>query len=588
MLPQISRVISLIQKNFLSVAIISFSFWLYVVSISEKDFDNPPDNLLLEAFHNGKKIQKFKFREPHTIQITPTINTTESEHLNETNNLTSNTVDKYESIIKETLNQIKEEKRLKDDDIFAKLDMESSNQTDTTRSKIHFSQLSHKTKNFYGINIKLVMDTDDICTIISNNSSILNTNSSLLLWDNLVKYKNELKRQKFLAKNNYNTSEIFLFNLIPIKQISVILFCCLIFFIIHLIHYEYENKFPLKYRIFFHCVCFFFSLGLGITFYNRFYFIGSSVILSQMILSLKYLIEEFFFINGYKEHEYDIFNLSTALADSDSSECTQGGTSCSICNSCGAACDSCDNPSSSGGLLVKLLIAFMLTVLMLFKIFYFPHFMNYMIFYSLVVYIMYISSLYLKGEVSSIFSPLRQFMFVTAGVINFIITKFHKNILKFSKYQEVQADSFYIVSDLFSLTCIAYILDFLNVQGNQANDLYETSSLDNNNELMKLINKKMNNIKDKTRDFLMEDILWVYVLVLGLMIIYIGLADSTYICFYFGFYYFKLVLKCFKKFFNLKLSRIAYGVVIFIILATNQLMSTRVDNTLMDVSFKLK
>jgi len=570
MTQQFIRVINLIQKKFFAVAVITFSFWLYVLSMKDKDFENLPDNILEQAYFTGKKLNKVKYNTAINIgnieqieQITKAINNTKSTDNHDDDD--EYEYDRYESI-KEKLDKLKNQDTESDNwkslDYLVNENEDSKNSNNINNNNIkgviNYTTYTTTTNDFYGRNVKFLFDIDDLCAIISVNSSLINQNKSLLLWDSLVKHKTELNR---LQSKTQNTNDVILFNLIPIKQLGVILSCALVFFIIHLIHYEYENDFAFKYKILFHSFCFVFSYSLGAAFYNRFYYVGSSIMLSQGTLSIKYFIEEFFYLNGYREHECDIFNIANAVIELE--EVTV---------------------ISLGELQIKLFISLILTVTSLYQIFFFPYFMNYMIFYSLIVYILYITSLYLSNEITSIFLPFRKFIFVTVGLFNFILTKFHKYIVRGYNKHEVKVDSFYIVSDLFSLTCIAYISDYLTTQGNQVNDMFENLSLDNNDELTKLINKKMNNMKDKTRDFSLDDIFWIYTLCLGLLFIYIGLAENTYICFFFGIYYFKLILKSFKKFFSLKVSRIVYSIIIFIIISTNHLMSLKIDTTLMDVS----
>ncbi len=179
-----------------------------------------------------------------------------------------------------------------------------------------------------------------------------------------------------------------------------------------------------KINILYHVIAFCLLFILGRYLHNSQYFVSSSIMMNQNALCLKYVIEALFIWYGYSPNECNIFDFE----------------------------DSKENLIEIH-MPVKFAITFSMTIQMFFIWYNFNYFLNYFMFYFLLSYLVYIISFILEPEVGELFQPIRKFLYILAGLINFLLTKYHKHNIRFPNfflYNPVLSDSFEITSDIFS------------------------------------------------------------------------------------------------------------------------------------------
>jgi len=249
---------------------------------------------------------------------------------------------------------------------------------------------------------------------------------------------------------------------------------------------------------------------------------------------------------------------------------------------------------------VKGFISLLLVIFLFIYTFYFPHFINYMVFYSIIVLFIYINSLFLSHFVEDRYQPFKRFLFIMAGVINFVISKFHNNIVRFpkSEYEVMNYESFQMVSDLFTVTCLSFTPSYLLFQ---MAEIFEKKEYMTNNQTKSKNEIFMDNIEDEKREdsnyrvrfknyndklvnFTIDNVEWIGLFIFELGLLYVSLLQRNYIIFYFGIFYLLINTHIFSLKYSSQVSRVLYGYSIFVCLILNQVMSTKTDNYLFKVN----
>jgi len=176
--------------------------------------------------------------------------------------------------------------------------------------------------------------------------------------------------------------------------------------------------------------------------------------------------------------------------------------------------------------------------------------------------------------------PIKFFMLMMIGILNFLVTNFHRRISKFSR--EGPSDTFYIVSETFSFICISYMYEYLYTQANNISHLM--SEKDNkSSQFYDRIASATTGYKEHSRNFsFSEDSLWLSVFLLIFLCSNVGISQGKYLVFLFSLQYFKIAFKIFSSIFKYKVIRIILIPSLFFILIVNHVISSKNDRFLFE------
>lgn len=356
-------------------------------------------------------------------------------------------------------------------------------------------------------------------------------------------------------------NDVYIFNILPTKSTGWWIFASLVFIINYNILNIYNNKdksYPL--------------LNLGLSFFcllmaEHFYawkiYLTANLYLIQFIYSFKCFLFSVLLFLGYRTEDFDIFSEFPKASDT-TQIILQTGSLC-ICT----------------------------FVLGIFTFYRYNYIINYVFFYYCLLQIPYILSINFHNVIPVIFQPFRYFLNILLGFINLILIHFGRNRIYHTNNpsnklsEDLPLDSFYIIGDLFTIFCFSYIFDYLFIQSNRISVLFQESEHGgyiNKNKLNEKITKIIKNYKELIREFELDDSLWIFCFKIGFFLQYIGLKFHKYIIYYFSYYYFRMVLGVYGRIFTVKCLKFTYSVLIFILLITNFIMSSKVDNKLFEVS----
>ena len=212
------------------------------------------------------------------------------------------------------------------------------------------------------------------------------------------------------------------------------------------------------------------------------------------------------------------------------------------------------------------------------SIYFFPSFLNYIIFYiCLFTFIVFISNT-VEPIVPYILKPIKNLVIFSTGIVNFIFSKIvlknhFKNIeiqnnnVYLKKNNYTKSDTLYLIIDLFSLFCFDYIRGYLDFQIEI--NLLVDNIIDNNGELSraKIINLALNQLGT-----------WVFLLWASILIGIIGIFKKEYICLFMSIYLSKLFMNYFCNLYDVKLSKYIYYFHSFLFILINLEISSN-ENT---------
>lgn len=517
------------------MCIVTILFWICAYAIPDMEPSMLSESLLQDVFYGSRKTQKISYEE---IKKKSENVTNSSSHHEE-----YHPYDYYNSYI----NQY--EKEMKD---VKKINTQNANRPNFEKEKLSILEEKNKfTKSLYslyGNKTIFHMNLLDLERLV--NTSVLSDGQAVIFWESLLQFKTDRAKLIFSKEEYEQDTEYYLFNILPLKAIGLSLLTILIFLITHNIQIYILKKD--KTSFVFNLISITISLYITESLFLWKYFFSSSLMFIQFCLGIKYLIDSCLCHLGFNKEDLDIFISITK---------TKTLLQFTL------------------KLIVFIIITGVIGVLSFNK---FPFLLNYGLFYICLIQLTYLISFYLQYEAASIFQPLKHFVLVTIGVLNFFFTKFHKRMNRFPTYY-TKADSFYLVSDIFSFICISFIYDYLFTQANNISHLFYDKSYnttDLNNEIAAIVK----NYKEQQKDFSIDDSLWILTFLLGLFGSGVGLLTSNYLTFYFSFHYFKLIFKVFGRLFKVRVIRVFYCYFIFIMLLFNHIMSTKLDIKFFEVT----
>jgi len=560
--------------------IVSILLWIVAYSLPEY-LDSPliSDKLIESVYYGGKKVNKITYEDLKNRNNTEAAGGMDSE-INIIENYYSNYIHQMNSMIQnqsedleiENVNLLRDQDKvykytdsgLKGDSVYSdyyknKINTGKSNFNGVnnsgsrppgfrseTEEKMQFSKNLYM---LYGNKTIFNMDLNDLEKTV--HSAIMTDGQAVIFWESLLQMKTD--RAKIISGKLQNEldTEYYLFNILGIKSISLVILTLLIFIVTHKIQVHAIKNF-FVYNLISTCLTFYIMDNL----YLWRYYVSCSIMFVQFGLCVKYILYSFVSNIGYNSEDYDIFS-------------------------------NFHKTRTVTQFLLKFNIStvttFIIGVLALTK---YKFFFNYILFYICLIHFMYMVSFFLQNEVPFIFQPLKHLIFVLVGVVNFLLSNFHRRISKSSNYSsngvKENNDSFYIVSETFSFICISYLFEYLNAQVKGKLE-YQIEKEAETDECAKKISSLTNTLKEHEKNFkISEDAPWLIVFSFGIILSLVGVIKGRYLTFLFSLQYFKIVFKVFGNIFKVKLLRCAIGLMLLILILGNQLVSNKKDTALFD------
>ena len=540
--------INLIVK-LLKIVIFTIGLWICVYSIPDLNIDSNiiSDKLLQSTFFFGKKTHKVNYddvqkrkinqeKEKHVEQ--PYWHRAEEENIHKPSTKTINKEPVEDSNSKNNIiNYFTEE---------------------TTECISDFDYTPYLYQ-LYGNRTVFHMELNDLELMV--NKTYMTIGQSLIFWESLLHIKtnraNEFNNNNYIKNGDKSSSmkyqsidlEMIILNYLPLRSLGEFLICSILFYITYFM--QTRTKFSIKvYVIYNICTI---QLGYLLIYYlfSLKYYFSSTCITANIGLAIRHLLELMFYDSGISKNDINIFKFSRKFS------------------------------SLLKQTLIKLTVL-LITLSCLFIISKeFPFCGNYIIFYSGLYYSIYVSSYYLMIEVHSMFQPLRQFIFGVVGLINLIVTSFHKHIIRFPKNSYLEEnDSLYIISSIFSLICFYLFIDYVKIQAFNISSLYDNL---NDEDLNEKIDSMV--IKEKSKVFnVIDDVLWIFLFTLFLVTLLVALAFKNSINYQVCCFTLSSFLSPFGRLYKIKHVRILNLALLFVFVFTNQIMYNLRDATLFQVS----
>jgi len=539
------------------VSILTIGLLIFVYSIPDINIDPSiiSDKLLQSTFFFGKKIHKINYddvqkgkakdkakNERYWHRPEENIQNIQNNN-NEIDNQINNQINKYKEKVVQT-------KLFQDESL--------NNTVDTEECYEDFDYTPYLYQ-LYGNRTVFQMDLEDLENLV--NKTYLTIGQSLVFWETLLQRKtnraNEFdidklsNPQKSSSPNNTKYKnidlEVIILNYLPVRSLGVFLICCLILFITYFV--QTRTKFTIRvYVIYNICTIQFGFLLMNYLYYLK-YYLSSSFITANIALAIRQVLELIFFDTALNRNDINIFKFSRRFS----------------------------NLLKQSLIKITILLITMISLCIIAK--EYPFLGNYLVFYASLYYTVYVSAYYLMIEANSLFQPLRQLLFGVVGLINLLLTSFHKHIIRFPSRTNMENDSLYLISSMFSLVCFYIFLDYVKIQAFNISSLYDNLSDED-------LNEKIDNmvIKEKSKDFkFTDDVLWILLFSLFLFLIIVALYFKHSLNFHVCSFTLSGFLSPFGRLFKIKQVRIINLIVLFIFLFTNQIMSNLKDVTLFQV-----
>lgn len=365
---------------------------------------------------------------------------------------------------------------------------------------------------------------------------------------------------KFYNFYSDDNNDVYIFNIFPTKSTGCWIFAIVMFILNYNVYNYYNNKDKSSPIINFGLMIF--SLIMTENFFAWKIYFTSNVFLIQFIYGLKFFIFSLLHLIGYQTEDFDIF--SDFQKNNDSTQITFQTGNLFICT----------------------------FTLGIFSFYRYNYIINYLFFYYCLLQLPAIISVNFYNLVPVIFQPFRYFLILCLGVFNFLLINYGKNKIYYTNNpsnqlsSDLNVDSFYVIGDIFTIFCFSYSFDYLFIQSNKISILFQESEHGgyiNKDKLNEKITKIIKNYKELIREFEIEDSIWFICFNLGLFLQFTGLKFHKYLIYYFSYYFFRMVLGVYGRIFTIKCLKITYSLLIFILLNTNFIMSSKVDNKLFEV-----
>ena len=373
---------------------------------------------------------------------------------------------------------------------------------------------------------------------------MISDGQAILFWESLLHYKTD--RLKVLKNNLQEDTEFYLFSFIPLKSIGVLIISLFIFLFIYNLQIYFLNSRLASFN--YNFVCLFLVYYLCSLLYKWKFYYSSCILFFQIIFTSKNLLDAFFILLGYEKVYIDIVERTVPTV-------------------------------SLEFFVIKafiLIIILIISHLLIFKQFNF--FINYIYFYIAMAQFIYLVCKFLEKNVCEVFQPFKKLVLFFFGLLNFLLTKFHRLIIRFPPINDYNKnDTFYIISDIFSFICISYICEFLFAQINNISHLFCEKRDEFNEEITLKIQTILKEKKDHSKNFQLNDFLWFIVFFLGFLLISVGLYYNNFITYYFSLYFLEMIMKVYGKVYKVKILRISYCILFQFIVISNQIMYTKND-----------
>jgi hypothetical protein len=533
---------------------ILFSLYLMTYSLAEVDLS---DKLIQSIYYGGKKINKIVYEDIRKSSQ----NTSTEEELIE--NYYTNYLNQLEEHKNEIWSHNKPQKGEAIKDVGGNEFLNFTISPKKSRIYEKTAHLQHRKPegkqpdikdefsrslySLYGNRTIFNIDLYDLEKLVNN--SVLTDGQAVIFWESILQKKTDRLKSIYKPQQEQDL-EIYLFNFIPLKSIGMLIITIFVGLILLKIQTD-VLKVSLIYNVFSICLIYFLLENL----FKWKHYTCASIMFSKLFLSLKFLFDSIFSSFGYSKEDYDIISNVSKTKNIEQ-------------------------------LLIKLFILGTLTLIVGVLSFHrFNYYLNYILFYISLDFIIKLISFYAQYEVNAIFQPLRHSIAVAIGVVNFFISKFHRSLSRFNhnSLNRNMHDSFYIISDLYTCYCLSYFYDYLSTQANQISHLFQEKT--NNEELSNKIKAIVANYKEMSKGInFFEDTLWLLSFLFAFFLSQFALLKSQYIMFYFAIHFVKLIFKVFGKLYKVKILRVCYCFAVFWIILFNHLMSLKNDSTLFDVS----
>jgi len=410
-------------------------------------------------------------------------------------------------------------------------------------------------KALYGNSTLFNFNIEDLENLIKKN--YLTDGQAILLWETLTMSKTDRLKNLNIQREMETDSEIYIFNLIPIKCLSLIILnfgICIIGYNI-LLSYNTKDRDKTSYLI--NIIIISFCLYSGENFYSWKYYLVTTEMFILFLCALKFFFDSIFYKFGYAIEDFSVFGYFSKTKNT-----TQ--------------------------FILKIINMFLCTFFVgVFSFTKFPHFYNYILFYFCVTQMINLISVFLQYEVPAIFQPFRHFAMIILGLMNFFFINFHKKNFHNHKWISYKrSDSFYLIGDLYTFYCFSYFYDYLFIQANNISKLFYEKNLDNE-KINSQISSTMKEHSEMNKQFTIDDSFWILGFAFGTLIQYVGLSENKYLVFYFSFYFFKTSLSIFGRQYHIRYLRFIYNIFVFLFLITNYLISNKNDDLLFEVNLIL-
>jgi hypothetical protein len=522
--------------RFFSITLI---LWLCAKAIP--DYIESPlisDKLIESVYYGGRKVNKISYEDIKKQNISSNDDESSLEQIDSSEfNLIHNYYSNY-------FNQVifGDEQEIRDDLYIKEQTKNNQSKENSNEKDFPIDEKSIFSKNLYtlyGNKTIFRMNLIDLESLVK--SAILTDGQAVIFWETLLQMKTDRAKIIYGKQINEVDSEFYLFNIIALKTCITFMLTLLLFLTIHKLQANFIKNF-----FFYNLISTLITIYLLDLLYSWKYYTSSSLLFLQLAFCVKYLYDSFICNFGFNKEDYDIFaNLNSTKTIS----------------------------QFILKLVVSIYSVFVIGYLAFIK---YPFFFNYILFYVCCIQLLYLISYYLQYEAAGIFQPFKHFMLIITGLINFILTNFHRKLSQFSN-EKAQNDSFYIVSETFSFVCISYLYEYLFTQKYKIGEFfYEKDS--ESEDFKKRITAANDKYQEHSKHFtLTDDCLWLFLFLIILLFIVIGIFQGKYLIFIFSLHYFKVSIKAFGSLFKIRTMRIALISHVFIFLISNHMISLKTD-----------
>lgn len=548
------------------------------------------DNLLLSAYHKGKKTTKISYNETkkETQKGANVLNSTGTAHQSSSN---MDILIQKKAIEANNKSMIIEEdshlmKTVNENTIFS-IDFRElysylrvqnyadNSKISTSNQEKLFSFMKRHLKKLYNINTEVEFSIKDLIELV--NDKIVNESQAIAIWEFLIKLKasplnikdleNLSKSDKLIGSVEYQlgfsdiqeTSEPWRFALLfqnfSIKSILVFVKSVIVFLWLYKFHRIKMTAGKRKNKL----NSFFIASTLTYCYLLYFweYYVSCSIFFLFFCLTLRYCVESVFIqCFGLEANDIDI---------------------------------SKESPSEKLFFCKLMILVICILIISALVYFVFPHFITYILFYGLIIKLLNFVIEYIQPFFSDKVQPINDLIYFLFGFSNCLLTNFHRNYK--SNPFEQKIDSYYIASDLFTFVTISNLLSYIKIQSLDLKSItivYETE--EEKDEKLKRINNAIDgenrpaiDINKNLKDFTTNDILWFLVFMIGAILYFININSCNYLGFCLAMNFQKNIFRLFGGIFKTKATRIAKSLFLYYHLLSITVATCKSDHQLIGV-----